>query len=42
MGKRENCCVAVTLPMVGWCASLPIACQLHLPEHWETDAIRRK
>jgi SRSO17 transposase len=41
VGKRENCQVAVTLPVASEHASLPIAYRLHLPEGWAADPARR-
>ncbi len=40
-GKQENCQVAVTLSVATSEASLPIAHQLYLPEHWADDRERR-
>src|SRR3712207_4051079 len=41
LGKRENCQVAVSLPLASDRASLPIAWRLYLPEAWAEDAARR-
>src|SRR5215210_9000654 len=41
LGKRENCQVAVTLPVANEHASLPIAYRLYLPEGWAADPARR-
>src|ERR1700760_1283478 len=41
LGKRDNCQVAVSLSVANDYASLPIAYQLHLPEAWAADPIRR-
>ena len=42
LGKQENCRVAVSLSVASWSASLPIACQLYLPEAWVQDDERRR
>src|SRR3712207_9125922 len=41
LGKRENCQVAVSLPVANDRASLPIAWRLYLPEAWAEDPARR-
>src|SRR3954470_18687242 len=41
VGKRDNCQVAVTLPVATEHASLPIAYRLYLPEAWAADPARR-
>src|SRR3954454_12660307 len=41
VGKRDNCQVAVTLPVATEHASLPIAYRLYLPEAWAGDPARR-
>jgi SRSO17 transposase len=42
LGKQDNCRVAVSLSVATWSASLPIACQLYLPEAWVKDTKRRR
>ena len=42
LGKQENCRVAVSLSVATWSSSLPIACQLYLPEAWAQDRKRRQ
>ena len=41
LGKQENCRVAVSLSLATEQASLPVACQLYLPEIWAQDSARR-
>jgi SRSO17 transposase len=41
LGKQDNCQVAVSLSVANDQASLPIACQLYLPETWAEDPARR-
>ena len=41
-GKQDNCQVAVSLSVVTWKASLPIAYRLYLPEAWANDNQRRQ
>ena len=43
LGKQDNCQVAVSLSIANETASLPVAWQLYLPEHWAQDPeLRRK
>lgn len=41
LGKQDNCQVAVSLSVANDQASLPVACQLYLPETWAEDPARR-
>src|SRR5207237_929625 len=42
LGKVENCQVVVSLSLVNQWLSVPIACQLYLPEEWANDPERRQ
>ena len=42
LGKQDNCQVAVSVSLACAAASLPVACQLYLPEEWADDPARRE
>ena len=42
LGKQDNCQVAVSVSLACQAGSLPVACQLYLPQEWADDPQRRK
>ncbi len=42
LGKQDNCRVAVSVSLACQAGSLPVACQLYLPQEWADDPQRRK
>src|SRR3954467_10046445 len=41
LGKQDNCQVAVSLSLANDGSSLPVAFDLHVPEEWADDPVRR-
>src|SRR5689334_23979451 len=41
LGKQDNCQIAVTLSLANDWGSLPVACDLYLPQEWADDPVRR-